>query len=495
MTRTKFNLRTSLWAAAGPAALLTAGCAMGPVHPDTQVPLPPALRPGQIAPASGVAQTLVPGAKVDAQWWKAFASPALDALVARALASNEDLAAAEANLRQARELAKAANGARAPQVDAGYSLERNRTSHTMSNDLADPSAYLYTLHTADVSVSYPIDAFGGLKSQYLSARASADVAAHRLDAARSMVVANLVSAVILHGQYAAQLDAANAAVRNNRDLLDMMRRRRQLGDIGEADVAAQEAALASAQEALPALARALTHQESVIAMLLGIAPGSALPDLPALEDLQLPATLPVGLPAQIVANRPDVAAAEAQMRAAGADVGVAIAARLPQLQLTASAGGLATSFADMFASGNPFFAILGGVTQPLFHGGQLLHRERAAQAALDAAKAQYRASALQAFGDVQDALSGLASDAQALDAATRADAAARRNLDFDRRRLQLGGLGALALLNASDTAAQASSQLVLARAARLLDTVALFQAVGGGVDSSQGTASTPGAGA
>lgn len=458
---------------------------MGPVHPTTQVSLPPDAVATEIAPASGSAQTVVPGAEVEADWWKGFASPVLDALVARALKSNEDLATAEANLRQARELAKAANGARAPQVDAGYSAERQRTSRALANNLSDPSAYLYTLHTADVSVTYPIDAFGGLKSQYLSARASADVAGHRLDAARSMVVANLVTAAILHGQYAAQLDAANEAVQNNRNLLAMMHKRQQLGDIGQAEVAAQEAALASAEGALPALTRSLTHQESAIAMLLGIAPGTPLPALPRLEDLQLPDTLPVGLPAQIVANRPDIAAAEAQMRGAGADVGVAIAARLPQFQLTASGGGLATNFSDMFTGGNPFFSIIGAITQPLFHGRQLLHRQHAAEAALDAAKAQYRASVLQAFGDVQDALTGVITDAQALDAATRADAAARRNLDFTRRQLQLGGVGTLALLNASDTAAQTSSQLVLARAARLVDTVALFQAVGGGVTAVQ----------
>lgn len=479
-----FKSRLSLWSAC-PLALVTGACAMGPVHPTTQVSLPPPVVAETIAPSSGAAQAVVPGATVDADWWKAFASPALDGLVETALKDNEDLATAEANLRQARELAKAANGARAPQVDIGYSAERQRTSDTMANNLNDPSLYLYTLHTAQVNVSYPIDAFGGLKSQYLSARASADVASHRLQAARSMIVANLVTAVVLHGQYADQIAAANAAIENNRSLLGMMQRRQQLGDIGAADVSAQEAALASAEGALPALVRAQAHQESVIAMLLGVAPGTPLPLLPTLADLQLPATLPVGLPAQIVANRPDVAASEAAMRGAGADVGVAIAARLPQFQITGSAGGMAQSFSNLFATGNPFFSIIGAITQPLFHGGQLLHRQHAAEAALDAAKAQYRASVLQAFGDVQDALTGVATDAQALDAATRADVAARRNLDFTRRQMQLGGVGTLALLNASNTAAQTSAQLVLARAARLVDTVALFQAVGGGVMTPQ----------
>jgi outer membrane protein TolC len=122
----------------------------------------------------------------------------------------------------------------------------------------------------------------------------------------------------------------------------------------------------------------------------------------------------------------------------------------------------------------------------LFHGGQLLHRQHAAAAALDAAKAQYRGAVLQAFADVQDALTGVATDAQALDAASRASSAAERNLDYTQRRLELGGVGTLVLLNASNSAADAASRLVSARAARLIDTVALYQAVGGGVAGTGG---------
>ncbi|MET0137711.1 MAG: TolC family protein, partial [Sphingobium sp.] len=197
-----------LWLTTLPAILLTSACAMGPQHPTTDISLAPPVSETTIAPTNGPAQRIVPGAMVDPQWWHGFASPTLDALVDKALAANTDLATAEANLRQARELARSANGARAPQIDAGYSAERQRTSDTMANNLNDPNLYLYTLHTAQVSVSYPLDLFGGLKSQALSARASAEVASHRRDAARNMVIANLVTATIQHAQYAEQLAAA-----------------------------------------------------------------------------------------------------------------------------------------------------------------------------------------------------------------------------------------------------------------------------------------------
>lgn len=462
-------------------ALLLSGCALGPQHPTTVIATPPSPMEQTIAPLAGTAQTIRPGAMLDAQWWTAFNSPALNALVAQSLKSNNSLAAAEATLTQAQELAKAANGARAPQVDLHYSGERDNTSDTLANQLQDGNKYLYSLHTAQLNVSYPLDLFGGLKSQARSARAQAEVAAHRLDAARNMVLANLVTAVIQHASLQAQLDAATTSVQNGQAILKLLERRRDLGDIGDADVAAQQTALATVEGLIPALSRAVGQQRTIIAMAIGIAPGSPLPTLPTLADLTLPADLPVALPSDLVARRPDVAAAEAQMRGAGADVGAAIAARLPMVQLTAAMGGAAENFGDMFKGGNPFWQLLGSLTQPLFHGKQLVHQQKAAEAALEAAKANYRQAALQAFGEVSDALTGLTTDGHALDAAARASEAADRNLHYTQTQLKLGGVGTLTLLNASNSAAQASAQLVQARAARLIDTVALFQAVGGGV--------------
>lgn len=464
------------------AGLMASACTMGPKHPTTPIALAPPVAAGTIAPASGPAQTIVPGATVQADWWRLFGSPALDALVDRALAANNDLANADATLRQAREQARAAGGASLPQVDASYQAQRIRTSRVFSNPLStDPDQYLYTLHTAQVSVAYPLDLFGQLRSKTRSARAAATVAGDKLIAARTTVVANLVSAVIQQAGLSAQILAAQSAVQSNRDVLKLLQQRQALGDIGASDVSAQQTALATAEGALPTLMHQRDHQLGLIATLLGLAAGTPLPPLPTLPELTLPTTIPVALPAQIVANRPDVRAAEAQMQGAAADLGAAIAARLPNITLSANVGGEATAITEMFASGNPFWALIGGVTQPIFHGGQLLHQKCAAEAALDGAKAQYRSAALQAFLDVSDALSGLRTDGDALDAATRADAAAAQTLRYTRRQLELGGVGTLALFNANAAAASASSQAVQARAARLGDTVALFQAVGGGL--------------
>jgi len=468
-----------------PLALLAlAGCTVGPHASQTDVPLPPPATPAIIAPVSGPAQTIVPGGEVGGAWWQAFGSAKLDTLVTRALATNNDIAAAEATLRQAAEQARGVAGSTGPQIDANYQAQRVRISRTLSNPLSfDPNQYVYTLHTAQVTVAYPLDLFGAGRNRVRSARAAAEVAAHRRDAARNTVVANLVLAVIQHAALAQQVADAQAAITSNRQLIELLNRRRAIGDIGEADVVAQATALATAEAALPPLQRQLHHQEGLIATLTGAAPGGPTPDLPGFDELRLPGTLPVALPAAIIANRPDVRAVDAQVRGAAADLGSAIAARLPQIQLTGTGGGQATDLAQLLTPGNLFYTLVGGVTQPLFHSGQLLHQQRAARAALATAQAQYRAAALGAFLDVDDALAGLRADATALDAATRARTAAARSLQLTRRQVELGAIGTLQLLNASAADAQAALQLSQARAARLADTVALFQATGIRVDA------------
>lgn len=455
----------------------TAACTPAP-HPDLTVPMPPAPPAFSISPASGPAQVVSLANPLPADWWTRFGSSAIDNAVREALAHNNDLAIAEATLRQLREQAAAVSGAQGPQIDASYQAQRQRVSQTFSNPLTDPSAYLYSLHTAQLTVSYPIDAFGGGRSRVQSARSTAEAAENRLIAARMTVAANLVLAIIQRATLMAQTEATQASISSDRQLLGLLEKRRALGDAGEVDVAAQQTALAAAEAQLPTLERQLAHQEGVISLLMGRAPGQPLPELPTFQDLKLPADLPLSLPAEVVAHRPDVRAAEAQVRGAAADVGTARAARLPQLQLNGSAGGSTTAFSQILSSSNLFFSLAGSITAPIFHSRQLLHQKRAAEAALTASEAQFRAAVLQAFLDVDDALAGLKTDAIALDAATRANQAAQRTLTLTRRQAELGAQGGFALLNAEAAAAQSSIQFIQAQAGRLSDTVALYQACG-----------------
>jgi len=188
----------------------------------------------------------------------------------------------------------------------------------------------------------------------------------------------------------------------------------------------------------------------------------------------------VSLPSKLVEQRPDVRAAEEQLHAASAAVGVAVANMLPQFTIDAAAGGSATTLGQMFASGNPFWSLSGSITQPIFAGGALLHRKRAAEAAFDQAGAQYRSTVITAFQNVADALYALQADADALSAAVNSERAAKVSLNLVTKQLQVGQVNYLALLNAQQTYQQAVLSLSQARANRFADTAALFQALGGG---------------
>ena len=467
----------ALLAAGGLTAAGLAGCTALAPPARTEISLAPGpagnstIEP--IDPVSGQPQHFTPGAPVPADWWRGLVP---EELVRRALAANTDLAIADANLRQARGLAGAAAAAQFPQIDASFQSQRTRIAGNGAALLSDPNATLYSLHTAQVTVAYPLDLFGGVATKVRSSRFAAEGAALRASAARTTVLANLVLAVVQHASLVQQIAAAREAVTANQQVLVLLRRRRELGALGAADVSAQEAALATAEAALPGLERARLRQRAIISVLIGQAPGTDLPPLPASSEMVLPRELPM-----ITLQPARRGYSSAAMQGAAMDVGTAIAARLPAINLTANAGGTATSLSDLFVPGNLFWQMASTATQPLLHGGALLNQQRAARAAFDAAKAQYRAAVLQAFADVSDALAALHADGQVLDADARADDAAARTLANVTRQLELGAVGRAELLGALSARANAAGALAQARAARYADTVALYQALGGGV--------------
>jgi len=190
--------------------------------------------------------------------------------------------------------------------------------------------------------------------------------------------------------------------------------------------------------------------------------------------------LPVTLPSQFVRQRPDIRAAEANMHSASAQIGVAIAARLPNLTLTANGGFSAYRLAQLFAPGTQFYTLAGSVTQPLFDGFSLLNKQKAAEAGLDQAEAQYRQTVITAFQNVADALQALEADTKAVKAAAYAETTARKSLDIVKAQVQLGSVSVLSVLNAQQTYLLASLARVQAEGNRLADVAGLFMALGGG---------------
>jgi len=461
-----------------PAVILASTLGACAVGPDFHTPAPPSSTTYVATPAPAD-QRLHPGQAVDAAWWKAFGSPALDALVDEALRANPDLKSADAALRQSRELLAAQRGAFWPTVGLSYEGQRAKTSDALQPVTAD-NASIYSLHTAQVEVDYSPDVFGAVRRATESAKATAESQRFQYEAARTSLIANVVSGAIQQAALQAQLDGALRAAAAGREVLAFTRRQAELGALGQADVAAQETLVAQAEQGVPTLQKALTQQQTALAILLGREPGQGAPAVPGLASITLPADLPLALPADLVRRRPDVRAAEANLHAASAQVGVAIAARIPNITLSSVGGGASLAIQDLLTHGNDFWTLTAGVTQPVFAGGALLHRQKAAEAALDQAEAQYRSTALAGLKNVADTLDALSRDADALKLAAVSEAAARRSLDFTQRQTTLGQVGALQARLAEQAYAQAEAALVSAQAARYADTAALYQALGGG---------------
>ena len=259
-----------------------------------------------------------------------------------------------------------------------------------------------------------------------------------------------------------------------------LQRQLALGDAAEAAVAAQQAALEQSRATLPPLEKQLAQQRDLLAALSGRMPSDTIDARFTLDALQLPGDLPLSLPARLVEQRPDVRMADEQLHAASAQVGVAIANRLPNVQITANIGSAAASASSLLGTGTGFWNIGADITAPLFDGGTLKHKQRAAEATYRQSAAQYRSTVIDAVQNVADVLHAVQADAAALASADLADRAAARSLAIAQRQLALGDIPEVAMLNAEQTWRQAEITLAQARANRYADTVALFQALGGG---------------
>jgi NodT family efflux transporter outer membrane factor (OMF) lipoprotein len=294
------------------------------------------------------------------------------------------------------------------------------------------------------------------------------------------LVSNVVAAAIVEVSTRSQIAATEDIIEINGKSLEILRNQQRYGYAMGIDAAAQEAALAQVEQTLPPLQKQFERTRDLIRALAGNLPNQNVDETFALSALHLPEDLPLSLPSQIIEQRPDVRAAEEQMHSASANVGVAVAAMLPQITLTPNVGTAGNSFAALFGPGTYFWSLVGSATQTVFDGGALLHKKRAADEALIQSAAQYRSTVISAFQNVADTLHALLSDADALKAAVRSEQAAKVTLDLTQRQSQVGCVNFLTLLTAEQTYQTAVISRVQAQAGRFGDTAALFQALGGG---------------
>ncbi len=478
--------------AAGLATVL--GACVGPNFHKPAAPAadrytmdPLAASTASAAGAGGAAQKFLVGSEVPSNWWTLFGSEEIDALVQEALRSNPDVASAQAALRQALENTAAQRGSYFPTVQGEMEASRNRDATGVLQPTLNSGNPVYSLFTPQVTVSYVPDVFGANRRAVESLSAQAEASRDQLDATYLTLTANVVTAAIQEAGLRAQIAATTQVLTLERESLEVMRRQLELGAIAEADVYAQDAAFAALEETLPPLNKQLHQTRDELAVLTGHLPADFKGVHFELDQLVLPTDLPLGVPSQLVERRPDVRAAEAQLHSATAQVGVAIANMLPQFTITGDLGSTATLLHDLFKPGTGFWSLGVDGTQTLFQGGTLIHRKRAADAAMDQAAAEYRSTVLTAFQNVADALHALDTDAEALSAASRAADAAQKSLGVAHHQLELGSVSYLALVTSEQSYQQAVVSLAQARANRYSDTAALFQALGGAISAPAST--------
>jgi NodT family efflux transporter outer membrane factor (OMF) lipoprotein len=468
------------------ALLLTTGCVVGPNFKRpaapanggyTTVPPPPTSSTPNVG--GGEAQGFVAGGDISGEWWTLFHSKPLNDLIERSLKANPDLKAAQAALLVARENVLAQRGAYYPSIASGFSASRSKSSNELS-PVPNSNIFYYSLFTPQVSVSFVPDVFGLNRRTVESLNAQEQQVRFTLAATLITLSSNVAAAAIQEASLRAQIDATHELIDINTHMLQILRNQYARGYVSRLDVAAQESQLAQVAATLPPLLKQLAQQRDLLAALSGGFPNQDVPEKFELSTLQLPQELPLSLPSQLVEQRPDVRQAEENLHFASAQIGVARANRLPSFALTADAGSMALTFSKIFAGGTGFWDLGAGVTQPIFQGGTLMHRERAARAAYVQAAEQYRSTVLTAFENVADTLNALQQDADALKAAAAAKDAAGVTLDLAGKQVQSGYANYLALLNAEQTYQQAVINLAQAQANRYADTAALFQALGGG---------------
>ncbi len=462
--------------------ILLSGCAVGPDFKASTLPSDqhPMTRAGfsEQTDAGAPVQRWDSHHEVTNPWWKSWGSAHLNALIETAFKHNPTLQSAEAALRQAHENTAAQFSSYFPTLQAGYTPSRQSVSNTLASPLNTPSNP-FNLQTAQLSISYAPDVFGLNHRWVESLQAQEAIQRDQLDAAHLTLASSLVAAAIQESALLAQIQATQTAQEDLNRLLSITTQAQRLGDATGLDVLTAQTVLAQWQQTLPPLEKQLEQTRDLVAVLTGQRPDENRDADFSWGELTGTDTVPIGLPSQLVRNRPDVRAAEEQVHAASALVGVAVANRFPQFSLSAAYGGSSTSWSSMFRPNNAFWILSGSASMSLFDFGGLRHRQRAAEAALDQTQAQYRAVVLQAFQGVADALYAADSDAKLEAASRKVETAAGNAYHLAQRQFEAGAVNMTTVLNLEIAYQQARIATVQAQAQRLTDTVALYQALGG----------------
>lgn len=471
--RTRARMRPAL---AAVACASLAGCMVGPDY----VPPPAPAVTGYTAEPLHDPRFAV-GDDVGGRWWTAFGSKDLDTLVDEALAHNPNLEAAQASLDAARENVLAQEGTLFPSVTADDATSYQKApGGGLQSPLQNQRRFTYALFTPRLSVAYAPDVFGGARRQIESVAARAENERFQLEAAYLTLSTNVVSAAIQEASLREQLAATQRVIQAQEKVSELLKKEVALGQVAAADVVQQEAAIAVTRLTVVPIERQIAVQRNLLAALAGRLPSEAVRQTFTLASLRLPQHLPLSLPSELVEQRPDVRAADALVHQASADVGVAVANRLPQFKITGDVGSSTISLTRLATSSASFYSVAGTVSQPLFDAGTLYHRQRAAEDALVQAEARYKAVVIAAFQNVADALRAIQFDVRTSRAAAAAEQATAKSFDLLQKERVAGAANNLQVLFSQQTYLNALVAAAQTKAAQYADMAALFQALGGG---------------
>jgi len=459
------------------AGLLLSACTVGP---DFKTPEPPRLgtyaAKGDAVPPDD--QHLALDRKIEGDWWAGFRSPALNEVVSLALADNLDVAGAKARMAEAEEQVNAAEGALLPQVSLGAAAGYQKYGKSLFGPL-NISIPPFSYYTVGPNFSFPLDLFGGERRTVEERRALLAYRHFELDATCQSLVAHVAAEALALAAARAQIGTLNGIVADDQRNVDLVQAAIDGGSGTRVQLVSAQSQLADDRTLMPDLHQQEATARHAMAILVGKAPAEWSPPDFALTDFTLPGEIAASLPSELVHRRPDILAAEAQLHAASAAIGVATANLYPNISLAGTLTQQAITPGFLFNSVANAWSIAANISQPVFNGGQLSAQRRAAIDNYQAMLASYRQTILVAFSDVADRLQALSNDADRLMAQDEAARTAAESLDLARRSFQAGNSGVLDVIDAERRYSQAQLGLARARAQRLMDTAQLYLALGG----------------
>ncbi|SEK66250.1 efflux transporter, outer membrane factor (OMF) lipoprotein, NodT family [Nitrosovibrio tenuis] len=469
------------------SVLVSAGCMVGPDFVRPQPPGTNRYLPGtqlkETVSADKQVQHFEEGAKIAADWWQLFKSPKLSALITEAIVNNQNLKAAQASLRQSQHNLRAGYGIFYPQADFGGSVARQRFSAAR---FGAPTSAVFNLFTLSVSVSYALDVFGGQRRAVESLAAQRDFQRYTVLATYLTLSGNIVNAVIARAAYDAQIQATQELIVLLQEQISIAETQTRAGTVPYINLVSLKTQLAALEATLPPLAQKRSQTEHLLATLMGHAPGEGISLQIDLADLSLPADLPVTLPSELVRERPDILAAEAQVHQYSANIGVATAEMLPSFTLSGTYGQNNRNLLDIFMRSGNFWSVGAAFVAPIFHGGQLWFQRKAAIDAYQQSLSQYRQTALDALGQVADLLLALDHDAETLQSQSQELDLTQETMQLVQTNYKAGLVNYLQVLTANSQYFQAKIGYIQTLAQRFQDTSALFVALGGGWWNAEG---------